>query len=227
MGTAGDRVMDRATRLRVFFSVDLVGGTAYKNRSADGFTSPGSWPNRFEQFFRNFIKSFKDGVAAARAGTATGIMPPPQLWKINGDELLFTDLVYEDPEQRASALGSSLGAFVRLVQETDEQFIPEGLGVRACVWTAGFPLRNRPVKIAQGGIELMAEDAGRSDPETGPTTARLGTVTDYIGRDMDIGFRLAALSQPGRVACSLDLAHYALDLPDGGGLAVWPVGWAV
>jgi hypothetical protein len=218
----------RATKLRVFFSVDLVGGTAYKNRGViDDLASPASWPNRFEQFFKDFIKSFKNGVAAARVGTAAGIMPPPQLWKINGDELLFTDLVYEDPGQRVSALESSLRTFVRLVHETDERFIPEGLGVRACVWTAGFPLRNKPVKIVQGGIELMADDVGRSDPETGPTTARLGTITDYIGRDMDIGFRLAALSQPGRIACSLDLAHYALDLPDDGGLAVWAVGWAV
>ncbi len=217
----------RSTQLRVFFSVDLVGGTSYKNRGpAGGVASAQSWPNRFESFFQEFIASFKERVTVARSGSEAGIMPPPQLWKINGDELLFTELVYEDPAQRQAALQSSLRAFVGLVHDTDERFIAEGLGVRACVWTAGFPLRNKPVQIVQGGIELIPDDIGRSDPETGPGASVPVTVNDYIGQDMDIGFRLAAGAPPGRVVCSLDLVHFALALPVRSGLAVWHVGWS-
>jgi hypothetical protein len=217
----------RSTQLRVFFSVDLVGGTAFKNReSVEDLTSARSWPNRFEGFFQEFIRSFKERVVAARTGSAVEISPPPQLWKINGDELLFTELVYEDHEQRHAALKSSLRSFVELVQETDERYIEKGLGVRACVWTAGFPLRNKTVQVVQGGVNLIAGGAGRSDPDTGPTSPVPVTVNDYIGRDMDIGFRLAAVAPPARVVCSLDLAHFMMALPVQSGLTVWHVGWS-
>ena len=216
----------RSTQLRVFFSVDLAGGTAYKNRGpADDFSSVHSWPNRFEEFFQEFTRSFKEGVTSARAGLDAAVMPPPELWKINGDELLFTELVYTEPEQQAAALQSSLSTFIKLVHETDKRYVGEGLGVRACVWTAGFPLRNKRLQIVQGGIELLGDDAGRSDPETGPGRSVPVTVNDYIGQDMDLGFRLAANAPPGRVVCSLDLAEYALGLPGLQALSVWHVGW--
>jgi methylase of polypeptide subunit release factors len=217
----------RSTQLRVFFSVDLVGGTAYKSRGpADDFSSAESWPNRFEGFFQEFTRSFKERVIEARAEKRAAVMPPPELWKINGDELLFTELVYADPDQQHTALKSSLRTFVDLVHETDEHYVSEGLGVRACVWTAGFPLRNKRLQIVQGGIELLADDAGRSDPDTGPGGSVPVTVNDYIGRDMDLGFRLAAKAPPGRVICSLDLAEFALALPAPKGLSVWHVGWS-
>jgi methylase of polypeptide subunit release factors len=217
----------RSTQLRVFFSVDLVGGTAYKSRGpADDFSSERSWPNRFEGFFQEFTRAFKERVTAARAESGVAVMPPPELWKINGDELLFCELVYAEHEQRHAALRTSLQTFVELVRETDERYIGEGLGVRACAWTAGFPLRNKRLQIVQGGIELIAGDNGLSDPETGPGRSVPVTVNDYIGRDMDLGFRLAAKAPPGRVVCSLDLAEFALALPDPSGLAVWHVGWS-
>ncbi len=217
----------RSTQLRVFFSVDLVGGTAYKSRGpADDFSSVQSWPNRFEEFFQEFTRSFKERVIEARAEKRAAVMPPPELWKINGDELLFTELVYTDLEQQQIALRSSLRSFVNLVHEIDGRYVGEGLGVRACAWTAGFPLRNKRLQIVQGGIELLADDAGRSDPDTGPGRSVPVTVNDYIGRDMDLGFRLAAKATPGRVICSLDLAEFALGLPEPKGLAVWHVGWS-
>jgi methylase of polypeptide subunit release factors len=217
----------RSTQLRVFFSVDLVGGTAYKSRGpADDFSSLQSWPNRFEGFFQEFTRSFKEGVIAARAESKAAVMPPPELWKINGDELLFTELVYTDSEQQRTALKTSLRTFIELVHTTDERYVSEGLGVRACVWTAGFPLRNKRLQIVQGGIELLADDAGRLDPDTGPGRSVPVTVNDYIGRDMDLGFRLAAKAPPGRVICSLDLAEFALTLPDPKALTVWHVGWS-
>jgi methylase of polypeptide subunit release factors len=217
----------RSTQLRVFFSVDLFGGTAYKSKGpVDVFSSERSWPNRFEEFFQEFTRSFKERVTSARAESKAEVMPPPELWKINGDELLFTELVYAEPGQRHAALKSSLCTFVELVHETDERYACEGLGVRACAWTAGFPLRNKRLQIVQGGIELIKSDAGRLDPETGPGRSIPVTVNDYIGRDMDLGFRLAAKAPPGRIVCSLDLAEYALQLPARSGLAVWHVGWS-
>jgi hypothetical protein len=217
--------VSRATQLRLFFSVDLVGGTAYKSRGPAGdFSSPQSWPDRFESFFRNFTRSFKEGVVATRAGTKAALQEPPELWKINGDELLFTELVYPGERQQHDALRTSLGTFVELVQKTDSRFLGEGLGLRACVWTAGFPLRNKRLQIVQGGISLL--EAGTRDPETGVHKPVPVTVKDYIGRDMDLGFRLAAEAAPGKVVCSLDLAEFVLGLPAPKRLGVWHVGWA-
>jgi methylase of polypeptide subunit release factors len=217
----------RGTQLRLFFSVDIVGGTAYKART--GTADPwarNSWPNRFEDLFQEFTSSFKSRVVSARAKGPAAVLYPPELWKINGDELLFTELVHADLDQRHAALGTSLRTFVELVHETDERYVGEGLGVRAAVWTAGFPMRNKRLQFIQGGIELMRANAGRTDPETGPGRSVPVTVQDYIGQDMDLGFRLAANSPPGRIVCSLDLAEYALRIPPPSGLAVWLVGWA-
>lgn len=222
---SSDVKANRHTQLRLFFSVDLVGGTAFKSRGpADDFYSPESWPNRFEGFFREFTRAFKERVIAMRAESKVALVSPPELWKINGDELLFTELVYTAEEQKHEALMTSLLAFVKLVQETDRQYLSEGLGVRACVWTAGFPLRNKRLQIVQGGIGLLK--AGMLDPETGAGRSVPVTVKDYIGRDMDLGFRLAAEAAPGRVVCSLDLAEFVLDLPAPKKLGVWHVGWA-
>lgn len=215
----------RATQLRLFFSVDLVAGTAYKSRGpADDFSSPQSWPNRFEGFFREFTRSFKEGVVAKRAGTDAALLEPPELWKINGDELLFTELVFPGKNQQHDALRTSLSTFVELVHRTDAEYLHEGLGVRACAWTAGFPLRNKRLQIVQGGIGLL--EAGRRDPETGANNSVPVTVKDYIGRDMDLGFRLAGQGAPGKVVCSLDLAEFVLRLPAPKTLGVWHVGWA-
>ncbi len=230
-------IADRHQRLQLFFSADLSGGTAYKNQyPVERINYAQAWPTVYEQFFREFERAFRESVISEREDESDDawIAPPPQLWKINGDELLFTELVYPDLRRRNPALGTSLRAFVELVQKYDEIYLAKGMGVRGCIWTAGFPLRNKPVRIAEGDIkilkkgdiEIIKKDTDRpEDPDTGDFEPGSIAVADYVGRDMDLGFRLAALAPPMRVVCSFDVAQFVTALPDQSALAVYHVGW--
>jgi hypothetical protein len=222
-------IADRHQRLQMFFSADLSGGTAFKNQyPVERIGYAQAWPTVFEQFFREFERAFRDRVTAAREEESDDawIAPPPQLWKINGDELLFTELVYPDLRRRNPALSTSLLAFVELVKKYDEIYLAKGLGVRGCIWTAGFPLRNKALRIADSDIAILKRDLDlQGDQDGGGFAPGTVAVADYVGRDMDLGFRLAALAPPKRVVCSFDVAQFVTALPDASRLAVYHVGW--
>lgn len=228
MGGSDHPVSDRRQHLRLFLSADLVDGTTFKNRHPveGAANSTETWPPVFEQFFRSFGSKFRGNVRSAREDESDHAMVamPPRLWKINGDELLFTELVYPDKEKRFSTLGTTLRAFVETVQEFDEKMIPLGMGVKGCVWTAGFPLRNKYLRIVDSSIDIMP---GRVelDPDTGEYEPTQRTVSDYLGRDIDLGFRLTGSAVAMRIACSLDVAQLVTDLPPHHGLRIHHVGW--
>ncbi|HEX2057071.1 MAG TPA: class I SAM-dependent methyltransferase [Actinomycetota bacterium] len=222
------RLTDRRQQLRVFFSADLVNGTAFKSRRPTERFSPKGprppWPVRFEEFFHDFRAEFEENVREARQDTpAQSIVAGPLLWKLNGDEVLFNELAYPDDRELFPGLATAVAEFTALVAKYDEVYLPEGMGVRGCIWTAGFPIRNRRVQVQQGPdiavIESSSRDrdtaATRRDHDTGEYVVPPAVVTDYIGRDMDLGFRLAATTPPGRVCCSLDVAErLAMDPED-------------
>lgn len=232
-----DPIADRHQRLQMFFSADLSGGTAFKNQHAvERVSYMQAWPAMYEQFFREFEREFRENVTSAREEISNDawIAPPPQLWKINGDELLFTELVYPDMRRRNPALSTSLCAFVELVQKYDALYLAKGMGVHGCIWTAGFPLRNKALRIAEGDIEIIkkgdiekteSESDRPEDQDTGDFVPGSTAVTDYVGRDMDLGFRLAKFAPPMRVVCSFDVAQFVTVLPDQTALAVYHVGW--
>jgi len=56
--------------------------------------------------------------------------------------------------------------------------------------------------------------------------ARSGQRADYIGPDMDIGFRLADSTRAGRFLISIELAEQIADQPAAGNLVIHHVGWS-
>jgi hypothetical protein len=221
-------VRDRRQHLRLFLSADLSNGTSFKNQHPveDAPTTDGTWPRVFEQFFRDFGSAFRNKVKDSReeASDYGFIAPPPRLWKINSDEILFTELVYPEDNKRYATLPSTLRALVETVQEFDAKLIPDGMGVKGCAWTAGFPLRSKYVRIVDGNIDIIPGRSQR-DPETGDYEPTSRTVTDYLGRDIDLGFRIASIAPPKRIACSLDIAQLVTELPEPHPLTVHHVGW--
>jgi hypothetical protein len=228
---------DRRQQLRVFFSADLVNGTAFKSRRATERFPPSGplppWPVRFEEFFHDFRFGFEQHVREARRENleARSIVAEPVLWKLNGDEVLFNELAYPDDRELYPGLATAVAEFVKLVVKFDADLLPEGMGLRGCVWTAGFPIRNRRVQVQQGpDIRVIASES--RDHETGEYLFPPAAVTDYIGRDMDLGFRIAATTPPGRVSCSLDVAERltaarAASSADYEPVHVFRVGWRI
>lgn len=214
-------IKSRQRHLRLFFSAELDGGSAFKNRRpVEEFSQKGAWTDRFEQFLRDFSMDFKAEVKRAREEEATRteatIVPPPSIWKIHGDALLFTELAYPDEEQGLAVFRTAVGAFVRVAQQHDEELMRDNMGLRGCVWTAGFPIRNRRVQLVQDDVEFFIDDDARDRP--------VPIVESWIGRDMDLGLRLCGEAQSGRVTCSLDVGHFMM-LAQPCKVKLYCVGW--
>src|ERR1051326_8348657 len=69
-------------RLRLFLSIDLVGSTAFKQSRL-------AWLPAILDFYRDFDQLMHAQFRAYRQRSNCPV-PPPEFWKSNGDELLYT-----------------------------------------------------------------------------------------------------------------------------------------
>jgi hypothetical protein len=219
---------DLRQHLRVFISADLVDGTAYKVRHpSPAFAGTRAWPDRFRGFFQDFPQRFSDKIDEARRteNSLPVVLQRPRVWKINGDELLMTDFVYPRSVGGFRHLTIAVRTVAQVVKDYDRELLAEGMGLRGTIWTAGFPIRNRILRIGQGqDIPIVTLRRRVPDFDTGVVADASTTVLDFLGPEMDLGFRLAAVTPAGRISCSLDLAWLLTHDPDSA-MYVFHVGW--
>ncbi|MGD0995779.1 MAG: hypothetical protein ABR909_09700 [Candidatus Bathyarchaeia archaeon] len=205
----------RRQQLIVFFSADLVNATDYKTRHPPG-TEPTAWPGKFERIFQSFHDEFLHQIQTKRSELeqprqATCNFSMPKLWKINGDELLYRDFVYPGEENEGfPSFVTSVKAFIDTVSLLDSNLLEEDLGIKGCVWTAGFPIRNKQISFrAETASPVIQGNSDIVDPDAGdPNKSIMKDIIDYLGVDIDLGFRLCSNTPPGRVRCSLDVAWF-------------------
>ncbi|MDG2125032.1 MAG: hypothetical protein P8J87_15120 [Verrucomicrobiales bacterium] len=179
-------------KLRLFLSVDVVGSANFKNRRRSA-GSPGSqeWLTFFVPFYNAFPNIFTNAIGDL--ARARGIRPPatPDLWKSLGDELLFTtELVRTtDADFYLTAFRDAINLAVTHFASTPAGNSPVAL--KGGAWLAGFPVTNAavPLKVHHG-------DAA--------------TLFDYVGPQVDLGFRIRALATPRKLVMSCDLAYLIL-----------------
>lgn len=179
--------------VRLFLSVDIAGSTKFKasrpsikidDSATEIFSPEASWVQVFENFFSDFPNRFNNNLLkelSNKTHFTKGLENHLRLWKMLGDELIFVV-----PIKTEADAGYTLIAFEQTItdyQKTIKSKHPE-LKLKGVAWTAGFPIRNRRVSVRQA-------DGGQVD--------------DYIGPDMDIGFRLGKLARPGPIIASMDL----------------------
>ena len=100
-----------------------------------------------------------------------------KLWKYNGDEILFY--------ARIRSWDEALNHVKRFRDAIEKNNSPENkYPVKGTVWTAGFPIRNF----------ILRKPVIKNDR------------VDFIGPDIDLGFRIAALANRDRIAVSPELA---------------------
>lgn len=225
---------DREQKLLAFFSIDVAHGTAFKARHAasrDGAEiRRATWPVYFAQIFGRTLSTFRKHLTEAEPGSGARLGSMPRLWKFNGDELLFRELLLPSDESN-ERLGQVVDAFVRTIVQVDREFLPLGTGVRGCAWTAGFPIRNKELRTPGfGAIPVLRPTGygvgGRPDFDTGLDDSEYAEhIVDFIGPDMDLGFRLSELAPPGRVCLSLDLAYLVSRCAQTHGTRLFHVGW--
>jgi class 3 adenylate cyclase len=169
----------------LFLSADLVGSTEYKVRVADADDRPG-WLTSYEKFFREVPLVLMGQIALAFDEEET--VPDIRVWKVAGDEILFSSELRGPRE-----CGLLLKAFCGCIKLYNQRLSAERLGLRGCAWGAVFPTRNIELEI----------------PEMAATEGEGCAFQDYLGPDVDTGFRLAGHADPGEVVVSINAAAAA------------------
>lgn len=190
-------------RIRLFFSVDLAGSTAFKQ-------SRSAWLPALVNFYRDFDQIIHAQYRAFRQRSNAHIAPP-EFWKSNGDELLYTcDLVTR--AQAMDAIHIWLGALS--AYRCDLATLTEDLDVKSTAWVALFPAPNSEVFFRRGGAQFRSDGADDAvllqaemrDQWYESPLARHDIIRDFVGPSIDTGFRLTSWSSPRRLVLSADLA---------------------
>ncbi len=180
--------VDSDAKTVIFMSVDISDSTIFKEKGHSLDDDP-LWLEAFETFFKEVPLVLMGQIATAFA--MTDDLPDISIWKVIGDEIVFR-------AQARSAEEALTEAFYRTVVTYEARFVERWpLRIRGCCWAARFPGRNIEIKI--------------------PEMAGVGYV-DYLGPDVDLGFRLVSQVDRGQVILSLNLAEALASLPERRGM---------
>lgn len=166
------------------------------------------WATILENQFKEFHSAFIDDYSKKYATPVDQLISITDncIWKCLGDEVIYyfdiTDI--KQIHFLCYAFLTTLRRFDKSARE--KQSSPTGgkvMRMKGVGWLAGFPIRNRGVEFpGQGGKK------------------------DFLGPDVDIGFRLGKHSYPGFMVVSLDLAYMLGDVQTNSQLLGHIVGWS-
>lgn len=192
-------------------SVDLVGSTAFKSKYHDK-RDPNEpypiWLNRTRNFYRLFPKMlaghFKD-VLAVIEDSESFKDAPPQVWKTVGDEIIFCIRV-----RALEHLAACARAFVKTLASYGNSIhaLEPELDVKGCAWIASFPAPNATIVSAtqltssdiSRNISRELYEADEAEADSQPSKY------DFLGKQIDTGFRISKFAQSHELALSVDLA---------------------
>jgi hypothetical protein len=185
---------DEHPTIAMFMSCDIVGSTAFKAQSQEG-GDVSDWLEAFETLFRELPLIFIGELAMAFF--AEDHVPEAGVWKVMGDEVIFLATPATARDAQLIAM-----AFHRCVVDYDRRLAGRWpLRIRGCCWAAEIGQRNRQIEIP----EMFGGHNGRP-------------YLDFLGPDIDTGFRLSACCSSGEVIVSPNLAEALATLPDQGAL---------
>ncbi|MDT8448320.1 MAG: hypothetical protein RRB13_15605 [bacterium] len=140
-------------------------------------THRGHWKAAFLHFFEDFPDYLGDAQKTLFARLKHPQLQPLNFWKALGDGIVYTG-EFATPNE---AYAYSKAFYNASVHFNDYLFKRSGLWVKAASWFATFPEVNLAIKTPAG--------------------------EDYLGPDIDIGFRLAAHALSQRMLVAMDLAY--------------------
>jgi len=204
--------------IRVFASFDLVGSSALKVRMAADAPAAKQghhWMKPLIDFFvdvpdsvNKYITHYFDEYGAVERTSL-------DIWRVTGDEVLFVSGRVESEDQiliLARALAAALSDLDKKYKSRHD------LGVKGTMWAAGFPIRNLEIKISPRSAPYVrvsnpyfredGEDSHEPPTEFGAEHAWRHSMQEFQGPEIDLGFRLAALAQPGRLLASMEVAYF-------------------
>ena len=181
-------------------SLDIAGSTAFKSQALGEGDSP-EWLEAFETFFREVPLIMMGQIAAVFA--TEDEVPNTSVWKVIGDEIVL--MAHPTNPKEAELL---LVAFYRTVINYDQKIFERWpLRVKGCCWAAQISRRNRAIEIP----EMLGGDSEE-------------IYVDYLGPDVDTGFRIAACGGRGQVIVSSNLVDLVCEEDRGSGIQFHYVG---
>lgn len=170
--------------VRLFMSTDIAGSTLFKASCAH--KGDARWLDVFQSFFSNYplMMVGQAGMEFLEEDRLPGIA----VWKFMGDEAIFVSKP-ETPEEVTLLVRAHFNAMAAY----EEQFLADlPLRLKGTAWLASFPTPNIEIEVPE-----LAQNEG-------------ATQTDFIGPDIDLGFRIAKFAFPSTVSVSLDLLEVVL-----------------
>ena len=178
----------------IFMSVDLAGSTAFKSQTQGDGGGP-AWLPAFKAFFREVPLIMMGQIA--RAFAMEDEAPNCAVWKVIGDEIVFMARPRTPREAQLLII-----AFYRMVINYDKKIFERWpLRIKGCCWAAQISDRNREIEIP----EMLGTDQD-------------GLYMDYLGPDVDTGFRVAACGGRGQVILSSNLVQLLAGLEETEGI---------
>lgn len=194
------RTQNDYSGVALFMSLDIAGSTAFKAQAPGDGDSP-EWLVAFEAFFRE-VPLILMGQIAAAFGLEEDV-PYTGVWKVIGDEIVF--IAYPRTPREAELL---LVAFYRTVINYDKEIFGRWpIRIKGCCWAAQIARRNRAIKIP----EMFGGQAEQD-------------YVDFLGPDVDSGFRLAACGGRGQVIVSSNLVHLVSEMNSDSGVQFYYIG---
>lgn len=190
---------------RLFFSVDLVGSTAYKQTEH-------RWQPKFLSFYREFPQCLADSLREQKDNRHSGVsIPKPVFWKAVGDELLYVCPVRSVAQVRI-AVDAWLDAQAKYEEDTLKK---EKLQkTKGAVFAATFPGPDCMVAIPrdpgdQAGSDRSVIELNDAAVEKLAASNKMADdeyLLDFLGPSIDTGFRVIAQSTDRYFTMSLEVA---------------------
>jgi hypothetical protein len=170
----------------IFMSVDVIDSTKIKANSDNIHEWLDSFIDLLPEIQVIYAKKFNDRVkdCTERQRQSNGCLKckAADVWKFIGDEVVLVADVHCKGQ-----LHYNLYALRDVLHDINNKSL--GLACKATAWVAGFPVTNVEVRLPKG----------RSDSDN-------EYLIDYIGKSIDLGFRLAKFSTKSRLVISSSLA---------------------
>lgn len=200
-------------RLRLFLSVDLVGSTAFKVRNSEPARerSPNpAWVDHIRHFYRRFpdyVHRAFDKIEKPDHWQEVKYLRP-SVWKTVGDEIIFCTTVH-----CLDHLAVCFKSFLRALEDYGKYLdaakdLP--LDVKAYGWIAAFPFPNVTVRVFDpppaglpDGTDLQPE---LTDEAHELAADKEPKEFDFLGKEIDAGFRAGRHCSADKLTMSLELA---------------------
>jgi hypothetical protein len=196
--------------------VDLTGSTAFKAVGFEnGTVDPQpAWVRRFRNFYSKFPEFLQNAFRECSMGKQDDefSLHCPKIWKTVGDEIIFCVRVIS-----IEHIACCVSSFQRALEEYGRSLDGDkvALDVKGSGWTGSFPTQNISLEIHSAGRGTTEEDEYiTEDFERGAD--KEPHLYDFLGRDIDAGFRVARAASADRLVVSAELGYLLAEAAIGG-----------